>query len=78
MARLTITLPDELQRALKEAAAQRGTTMGSLIQESLAHYGIKPRERAQALVARARKMSKLSAAQALELALKETQAQRRR
>jgi len=77
MARLTITLPDELQRTLKEAAAQRGTSMGSLVQESLAHYGIKPREQAQELVARARKMSKLSGARALELALKETRAQRR-
>jgi len=51
--------------------------MGALIQESLAHYGIKPRERAQELVARARKMSKLSAARALELAVQETRAQRR-
>ena len=41
MARLTITLSDERHRALREAAVQRGKTIGQLIEESLDHYGIK-------------------------------------
>ena len=41
MARLTITLPDSVHQALKEAAARRKTTIGSLISESIEHYGIK-------------------------------------
>ncbi len=35
MARLTITLSDERHRALKEAAAQRGRSIGELIEASL-------------------------------------------
>lgn len=81
MARLTITLPDELQRALRETAARRGRTMGDLICESLEAYGVKPRESAAALVARARKASHLDESVATREALaavKSVRAQRRR
>jgi predicted transcriptional regulator len=78
MARLTITLPDELQRALKEAAARRGTTIGGLIEESLTHYGIKPHADAMALVEKARANSALPEREALALAVRETRAARRR
>ena len=49
MSRLTITLSESRYRALKEAAAQRGKTIGQLIDESLDFYGIKSREQALAL-----------------------------
>jgi len=78
MARLTITLSDERHRALREAAVQRGKTIGQLIEESLAFYGIKSARSADELVAKARARSSLTEAQALRLALAETRAARRR
>ena len=41
MSRLTITLSEAPCKALKEAAALRDKTIGQLIDESLAFYGIK-------------------------------------
>jgi hypothetical protein len=76
MGRLTISLPDELQRALKETAARRGQTIGELVAESLEFYGIKTREQAEALVARARERSRLGEDEALAIAVSETRAQR--
>jgi hypothetical protein len=35
MSRLTITLSDARHKALKEASAQRGKTIGPLLEESL-------------------------------------------
>ncbi len=77
MSRLTLTLPDELHRALKEAAAVRGKTIGDLVAESVVAYGIKPREAAERLVARARERARLGSGKALELATRETRAARR-
>lgn len=76
MGRLTISLPDELHRALKEAAARRGRTIGELIAESVEFYGIKSEERAAELVARARARSGLPEAEAIEIAERETRAAR--
>jgi hypothetical protein len=76
-ARLTITLPAGLHRALKEAAARRGATIGELIAESLELYGIKEGARAAALVARARGSSGLREGAALRLAVGETRAERK-
>lgn len=78
MARLTITLSDERHRALREAAVQRGKTIGQLIEESLDFYGIKSARSAEALVARARARAGLTEDQALRLAVAETRAARRR
>jgi Antitoxin ParD len=78
MSRLTITLSDRRHRALKEAAARRGKTIGSLVEESLDAYGIKTRSEAAALVARAREKAKMTESTAMKLALEETKAQRRR
>jgi len=50
MSRLTITLDDDLHRALKEASARQGRSIGKLIEESLRLRGIKPAEEARALV----------------------------
>ncbi len=77
MSRLTITLTETRYRALKEAAAQRGKTIGQLIDESLDFYGIKSREQAMSLVRQARAQSQLSEEQATALALSEVMAQRR-
>jgi hypothetical protein len=78
MGRLTITLSSERHRALKETAARRGKTIGSLVEESLDAYGIKTSSQAAALVARARHRSALSEAEATRLADRETKANRRR
>jgi len=78
MARLTITLSTERHRALKEAAARRGKTIGRLVEESLDAYGIKTSSQAAALVARARQRSGMSEAAATRLAVEETRANRRR
>jgi hypothetical protein len=76
MPRMTITLSEERQRAVKEAAARRGTTITALIDESLELAGIRTRESAQEIVARARATSGLTDAEAMELALGETAAAR--
>ena len=76
MARLTITLPDDLHRALKESAARRNTTIGKLVAESLEFYGIKTAAAAEELVAAARAHSGLDEVEATALAVEETRAQR--
>ncbi|AGY92767.1 hypothetical protein SPICUR_09230 [Spiribacter curvatus] len=68
MSRLTITLDDDLHRALKEASARQGRSIGKLIEESLHLRGIKPTEDARALVERARSHAGLSESEALEVA----------
>ena len=68
MNRLTIALSEPRYRALKETAAQRGKTMGQLIDESLDFYGIKSNEQALDLVRRARASNGLNDEQALALA----------
>jgi hypothetical protein len=78
MARLTITLSDKRHRALREAALKRGKTIGELIEESLEFYGIKTQAGAEELVAKARARASLSEAQALQVAVEETRAARRR
>jgi hypothetical protein len=76
MSRLTITLSDARHKALKEAAAERGKTIGQLLEESLDFYGIKPREDARELVARARARNQFSEDQALVIANEEVRAVR--
>jgi len=71
MSRLTVTLSDERYRALKEAAAQRGRTIGQLIDESLEFYGIKSRDDAREIVRRARAYADLPEDEAMSIALDE-------
>ena len=78
MSRLTITLNDDLHRALKEAAARQGRSIASIIEESLRLRGIQDQESARALVARARKRAQLDPDGALELAVEETRGARKR
>ena len=78
MARITITLSDEKHRAIKEAAARQGKTIGEIIDESLDFYGIKTAKSAAALVVKARQKAGLTEDEALKLAVEETQAERQR
>lgn len=76
MARLTITLDDQLHQALKEAAARQGRTIGTIIEESLQLRGIKPIAHARELVARSQRASYLTEADAVVLAVEETRSHR--
>lgn len=78
MARLTVTLDDDVHQGLKEAAARRRRTIGELIEESLRFYGIKRQEDVEQLVAAARERSGLASDEAMDLAVRETAAARRR
>ena len=76
MSRLTITLNDDMHRALKEAAARQGKSIGHIIEESLQLRGIKPMESARQLVAQARSQAGCTEDEAMSLAIEETRAQR--
>ena len=78
MSRLTITLSEARYKALKEAAVQRGKTIGQLIDESLDFYGIKSREETCDLVRRARARGKLTEDQVLAVAQEQVRAVRRK
>jgi|AntDeeMinimDraft_5_1070356.scaffolds.fasta_scaffold09283_3 16S rRNA U516 pseudouridylate synthase RsuA-like enzyme len=72
MARMTITLSEGRQRALKETAASSGKTIGQLIEESLEAYGVKSRYEAEQLLGQARCRAELNESEALALATEET------
>ena len=72
MPRLTIRLTDRTHRALKEAAARQGRSMGALIEESLELRGILPTDTAREIVARARSSTGLSDDDAMAIAVRET------
>jgi plasmid stability protein len=78
MSRLTINLDDDLHRALKETAARQGRSNTSIIEESLRLRGIQDQASARALVAQARNRSQLEPDTALDLAVEETRAARKR
>ncbi len=72
MPRLTIRLTDRTHRALREAAARQGRSMGALIEESLELRGILPTDAAQEIVAQARSSAGLSDEEAMTIAVRET------
>lgn len=78
MSRLTITLDDDLHRALKETAARRGHPISKIIEESLRLRGIKSMATARELVQRGRAQADYSEAEATAIAVEETRAQRKR
>jgi predicted transcriptional regulator len=78
MSRLTITLDDDLHRALKETAARQGRSITSIIEEALRLRGIRTQESARDLVARARTKAGLDEAKATDIAVKETRRARGR
>ena len=77
MGRLTISLTDERHLALKEAAAREHKSIREIIENSLDYYGIKTKKTARSYVAMARENSGLSAEEAMDIAVQETQASRR-
>ena len=72
MPRVTISLPDRIFRALKEAAVRQNRSMGSIIERSLELTGVRPFDTAKEIVARARANSAMSADEAMVLAVGET------
>jgi hypothetical protein len=78
MSRLTITQNYDMHHALKETAARQGRSIASIIEESLRLRGIQDQESARTLVAKARKRAQLDPDAALELAVEETRAARKR
>jgi len=76
MPRVTITLSPERMRAVKAAAARRGVTIATLIDESLELAGVRTAEGAGRIVARARGNARITEAEAMDLALRETAAER--
>lgn len=78
MSRLTITLEDDLHRALKETAARQGRSIASIIDESLRLRGIQDQASARVLVAQARQRSQLTADEAMAVAVEETRIARKR
>jgi hypothetical protein len=78
VSRLTITLDDSIHQALKEAAARQGRSIGKIIEEGLILRGIKPIESARQLVARARCNAACDNDEALNIAVEETHAARKR
>ena len=77
MSRLTITLDDDLHRALKETAARQGRSIASIIDESLRLRGIQDMASARALVEQARHRSRLNDDEAMALAVEETHSARK-
>ncbi|MXX07794.1 MAG: ribbon-helix-helix protein, CopG family [Gammaproteobacteria bacterium] len=77
MSRLTITLDDQLHRALKETAARQRRSIGSIIEESLRLRGIRTYDSAMEIVSKARAASGLEPDEALELAVREVRQLRR-
>ena len=76
MTRLTISLTDRTHRALKEAAARQGRSMGALIEESLELRGILPSDTARDIVDRARSSAGLGNEEAMAIAVRETRRHR--
>ena len=72
MSRLTITLDDNLHRALKEAAVRQRRSIGKIVEEGLLLRGIKPIENARELVAQARKSAACSESDALAIGISES------
>ncbi len=72
MSRLTITLDDELHRALKETAARQRRSITSIIEESLRLRGIQGQVSARALVEQARRHAQLDPDEAMKRAVEET------
>ena len=78
MARQTINLSEKRQRALKQAAAERGKTMGQIVEESLEFYGVKSRSEAVDLIRRARETAGMDENAAMELGVEASRASRRK
>ncbi|MDE0409113.1 MAG: ribbon-helix-helix protein, CopG family [Alphaproteobacteria bacterium] len=75
MARVTVSLADEIYRALKSAAARQHRSMGAIVEECLANGGICGHRSggiSKDIAARARATANLSSDEAMKLAVEET------
>ncbi len=72
MPRLTISLSEETHAALKETASRQGRSIAALIEESLRFRGLKSTANAKELIKKARQQSRLSADEAMDVALTES------
>ena len=75
MTRVTVTLADDVYRALKDAARREHRSMGAIVEECQARRGIRslrPCGSSRDIVARARAASGLDADEATNLAFEET------
>lgn len=70
MPRMTITLSEDRQQALKEAAARRGMTITAIIDESLELAGVVPRHNVWAILEEARLNANMTEQEAMEVALR--------
>jgi len=77
MPRLTITLSEERMRAVRETAERRRITITKLIEESLELAGVFACESAPEIVARGWASARMTDADAMALALRETAAERK-
>ena len=77
MSRLTISISDDMHRALKEAAVRQGRSIGSIIEEGLHLRSIKPIEDARSLVKKARAHAALTDLEAIDTSIEESKVQRR-
>jgi len=68
MGRLTITLEDNLHRALEETAEREGRSVASIIEESLQQSRIRDRLSAAVLVSQARQHAQLESGEAVAVA----------
>jgi hypothetical protein len=76
MPRTTITLSDERYQALKEVAARRGQTITEVVDQALELAGVNTLTSVRDMLARAGARAGLTDEQAMELALRETDALR--
>lgn len=76
MSRLTISIKEDMHRALQEAAVRQGRSIGSIIEERLQLRGIKSIEDAHSLVKKVRAQAALTELEALDISTEETRAQR--
>jgi len=78
MGRLTDTLDDAMHQALKEVETRLGRSIGKIIEEGLILRGIKPVATARDLVAKARLRSSIAEEDAMNPAVDEVRAERRK
>lgn len=78
MSRLTISLDDDLQQALREAAARSGTSMNAIIADALRLWGVNPKGEVEAILAQVRgRTDGPDDDELLELAVAEVRSHRR-
>lgn len=76
MPRITVSVPEEMHRALRQAATRRSCTISEIVVSALAEYGLKSEEDALSIVRKARKRTRLSESEARKIAEEESRKSR--